>query len=350
MLRAVTARRISVILLAFMALTIGSTGLALAQSAPWYAGVNMAGAEFKPKRLPGRVFKDYTFPAEKELAYFAGHGMNVIRLPFLWERLQPELMAPLDQTQLDYIKSTVAMAKKHNLSVVLDLHNFGRYRGKEVGTPETPDAAFADVWTRLADAFANDPAVIFGLMNEPARIPADRWAKSAAVGMAAIRKTGAKNLVLVPGTFYSGAHSWGLRRGGASNADALSGFTDPANNFAFEAHQYFDRDHSGTSPTCRSEQVGVNALKNMTDWLRKEGRKGFLGEFGVGRNPTCLGALRGTLAFMQDNADVWIGWTYWAAGGWWGNYAFSVEPARGGIDRPQMSILKEFAQRAKGRP
>lgn len=329
---------------------MASCELALAQDSLKYAGVNLAGAEFKPKRLPGKAFKDYTFPTGKQLAYFADRGMNVIRLPFLWERLQPDLMAPLDRTQLKYIKSTVKLIKKHKMSVVLDLHNFGRYRGKEVGTEAVPDAAFANVWTQLAEAFANDPDVIFGLMNEPAKIPADRWARSAAAGIVAIRNAGAKNLVLVPGTYYSGAHSWRSTLKGVSNAQGLAGFKDPANNFAFEAHQYFDDDFSGTSETCRSPTVGAEALKGVTEWLRAQGRKGFLGEFGTSTNSTCLEALRGTLAFMQQNSDVWIGWTYWAAGGWWGNYAFSVEPDRGGGDRPQMPILMEFARQTTSRP
>jgi endoglucanase len=41
---------------------------------------------------------------------------------------------------------------------------------------------------------------------------------------------------------------------------------------------------------------------------------------------------------MADNRDVWRGWTYWAAGPWWGEYMFSVELSKTG-DRAQMDIL-----------
>src|SRR5690606_5282286 len=59
-------------------------------SSPRLTGVNIAGAEFNAKRLPGVIFKDYTYPKDSELAYIAAQGANVIRLPFRWERLQPE--------------------------------------------------------------------------------------------------------------------------------------------------------------------------------------------------------------------------------------------------------------------
>lgn len=69
-------------------------------------------------------------------------------------------------------------------------------------------SALADLWRRLALEFKNDKAVIFGLMNEPNGISAPDWANAAQGAINAIRKTGANNLILVPGTAYTGAHSW----------------------------------------------------------------------------------------------------------------------------------------------
>jgi len=314
-----------------------------------YAGVNLSGAEFKPQRLPGRVFKDYTYPQAADFSYFASAGMNIIRLPFLWERLQPALNQPLDVQQLGFIRKAVDQAKADHLTIILDLHNFGRYRGAEVGTDAVPDSAFADLWKRLAQAFAGEPAGVFGLMNEPAQIPADRWARSAEAGIAAVRDAGARNLVLVSGSYYSGAHSWEQPLHGVSNADAFAHFRDPASNFAFEAHQYFDRDYSGTEMTCADPDAGVKALKGITRWLRQQGHPGFLGEFGVAGDPVCLETLRRTLAFISRNKDAWLGWSYWAAGDWWGNYPFNVQPDKSGVAKPQMAVLAEYAKRITSR-
>ncbi|KOB04144.1 cellulase, partial [Xanthomonas arboricola] len=76
-------------------------------------------------------------------------------------------------------------------------------------------------------------------------------------------------------------------------------------------------------------------------------RRGFLGEFGTANNPVCNEALRGMLRYIDANADVWSGWTWWAAGSWWNvSYQYSVHPNKDGTDKPQMSILSPQAVRA----
>jgi len=50
-------------------------------------------------------------------------------------------------------------------------------------------------------------------------------------------------------------------------------------------------------------------------------------------------ALSDILESMERDRDVWLGWTWWAAGAWWGNYMFSLEP-KDGKDKPQMAWLR----------
>ena len=91
--------------------------------------------------------------------------------------------------------------------------------------------------------------------------------------------------------------------------------------------------------------AAVATLSAMTEWLRANHARGFLGEFGVGRNADCLASLEAMLDYMAQNSDVWHGWTYWAAGSWWGDYMFTIEPSRFGEDRPQMAVLSRFFNR-----
>ena len=310
-----------------------------------YAGVNLAGAEFKSSIKPGTLYKDYTYPSESDYAYYASKGMNVIRLPFLWERMQPQASGVLDPQQLSLLRTAATRAKAQNLRVVLDVHNYAKYNGKRIGTAETPVAVFADFWSKLATEFKDDDAVIFGLMNEPNGIGAEEWAAAAQAGLNAIRATGARNLVLVPGTAYSGAHSWSSTGyGGTSNGEALLTVTDPADRIAFEVHQYLDADYSGTSAECQSEQIGAQKLQVVTDWLRRHKKMGFLGEFGAGSDPVCLGALESMLEHIHTHGDVWLGWTYWAGGAWWNQtYPFNVQPDKEGNEKPQMPILSKKA-------
>jgi endoglucanase len=322
--------------------------LAVAQDARGvrYAGVNLAGAEFNSSKKPGTLFKDYTYPSESDYAYFASRGMNAIRLPLLWERLQPQANSELDAAQLSLLRTAVERAKAKKMVVVLDVHNYAKYGGVRLGGSEVPVAVLADLWRRLADEFKNDDSVIFGLMNEPNGIGATEWADAAQAAINAIRAAGANNLVLVPGTAYSGAHSWnGTWYGGTSNADALLKIADPANRIAFEAHQYLDADFSGTSGECVSEDIGVRKLNVFTTWLREHGKRGFLGEFGASSNATCMAALRQMLEHMESNDDVWLGWTYWAAGAWWpAAYPFNVQPGKDGLEKPQMTVLTPMAK------
>jgi endoglucanase len=75
--------------------------------------------------------------------------------------------------------------------------------------------------------------------------------------------------------------------------------------------------------------------------LRTNGKKGFLGEFAGGNNATCNLGIANMLAYMEANADVWAGWTWWAAGPWWGGYKFTIEPSNG-VDDPKLTNLLPY--------
>ncbi|MEQ4573551.1 MAG: glycoside hydrolase family 5 protein [Gammaproteobacteria bacterium] len=343
------SRRRSALLLA---LALLSAPLAHAADALKYAGVNLAGAEFNSGKRPGVLYKDYTYPAASDYAYFAGKGMNIVRLPFLWERLQPQAGGELDAEQLALLKKAVEQAKANGLHLILDVHNYAKYNGTRIDQLEGGSAALADLWKRLAGEFGSDDAVIFGLMNEPNGISATDWAAVAQASINAIRTAGARNLILVPGTAYTGAHNWVSGGYGATtNAQAQDDLHDPLNRYAVELHQYLDANYSGTSADCASPTIGADKLRGVTVWLREQGKQGFLGEFGAANNETCRQALDGLLAFLEENRDVWLGWTYWAAGAWWRpDYPFNVQPSKEGADKPQMEILVPHAKKVTGAP
>ena len=307
-----------------------------------WKGVNLSGGEFgKHRRLPGKYGRDYLYPSVEDVALYATFGMNVVRIPFLWERLQRQLNMPFDEEELERLEEVVEAASDENMMVILDPHSDGKYNGRLIGSTQVPIAAFEDFLTRLAVHFKGNSKVAFGLMDEPFKQPADEWAKIAQAGVLALRKAGVEQLILVPGTLYTSAHRWRKRAGRFSNSEALSGLKDPLNNFAFEVHQYFDFDASGTHSTCESELIGEELLSYFTQWLRVTGNRGFLAEFATSKNPLCLVALKQTLAYMEKNADVWLGWTYWGASAWFEDYMFSIYPPD--PERfPQAAVLKEF--------
>jgi endoglucanase len=303
-----------------------------------FRGINISGAEFGAS--DGVIDHDYTYPSIATLDYFAGKGFNSIRLPFAWDRLQPVLMGEFNEAELSRLMETVELIRARGMKTILDPHNFGRYRGQPIGTDAVPDAAFADFWARLARLYANDDAVVFGLMNEPNQMPVAAWVQSANAATAAIRgKARANNLILVPGTAWTGAHSWMVPVDGAPNGVALKDFHDPANNFAFEVHQYFDDDFSGTKGNCSRAGDAVAAVKTFTDWLRANKARGMLGEFGIPGTGDCVAGLKAMVDVVETNKDVWTGWTYWVAGDWWSpEEPLNIQPTKDG-DRPQLQGL-----------
>lgn len=327
------------------------------QSVLPYRGVNLAGADFSldangAGSQPCVFGTSYTYPdpayGYQTAGDFIGKGMTTFRLPFRWECLQPRLRQPFDAAELTRLRTTVRGLTQKGAKVLLDPHNYARYYTDVIGSGRVSNSDFADFWARLAGEFKNDPNVLFGLINEPHDLPStEQWVSAANAAIAAIRGVGANNLVLVPGNSWTGAGTWEASFYGTPNATALLAITDPKNNYAFEVHQYLDADASGTSPTCVSATIGSQSMQGFTRWLRAHGKKGFLGEFGGGANATCLSALDDILTHLEKNADVYLGWTYWAAGPWWGNYFTSLEPS-GGKDAMQMGALLPHLRRNGG--
>jgi endoglucanase len=306
-----------------------------------WRGVSLAGADFGEGSLPGTHGTHYIYPSAGSVDYFRRKGMNIVRLPFRWERLQPALGNALDATELARLRSFVDPVTATGVTVLLDPHNYARWHGNPIGSGTVTNSHFADFWSRLSAQFKANPRVAFGLMNEPHTLPTEQWLAAANAAIAAIRAAGANNLVTVPGNAWTGAHSWSQNWYGTPNATAMKGIVDPGSNMLFEVHQYFDADSSGTSSTCVSNTIGSERLAGFTAWLRANGYRAILGEFGGADNPTCRAAVAGALDHLEANADVCAGWTWWAAGPWWGNYMFSIEPAAGS-DKPQMGTLAPF--------
>jgi len=327
--------------LVFFFTFLGAVSVDAATEIPAFRGINLGAAAMGSKVIPGKHGTNYLWPTVAEISIYANAGFNTLRIPFLWERMQPQLQQPFDSDELERLDGVVAAAGSNKVTVVLDLHNYGDYRGEMIGSSNVPVKAFEDFWAKVAARYKDKPYVAFGLMNEPNKHKADEWAPIAQAGVSAIRKTGAKQLILVPGTRWSGAHSWLAKDGKLSNAEALSGMTDPENNFAFEMHQYFDSNSSGMSPACVDENIGVKRIQTVTTWLRTMGHQAFLGEFGASKEPICLKALENTLAYMEKNGDVWRGWTYWGAAKWFGDYMFNIYPPDASRS-PQMKVIEYF--------
>ncbi|MDB4933174.1 MAG: Cellulase [Labilithrix sp.] len=305
-----------------------------------YRGVNLAGAEFGDP-VPGVDGEDYQFPNTAEMDYFIGKGMNTFRVGFKWERLQSSPYDDLIAAYLKQLDALVAHATSKHATVILNPHNFARYYGETVGSANVPNEVFADLWKRLAARYGRNPYIMFNLVNEPNTMPTEQWVGAANAAIAAIRRTNARNTIIVPGNAWTGAYSWHSSSYGTPNAVAMLDIVDPANNTVFEVHQYLDEKAGGGSGPCVSGTIGSERLAGFVEWLRAHGKKGFVGELAGRDDATCHAAVEDMMRYMHASSDVLVGWLWWAAGPGWGDYPFSIEP-KNGQDRALLAKIRPF--------
>ncbi|PRP77243.1 endoglucanase (endo-1,4-beta-glucanase) (cellulase) [Planoprotostelium fungivorum] len=315
-----------------------SAGLSLS-----FRGVNQAGAEFASSNLPGKNNQDYAFPSISSIDWFVKRGVNVFRIPFLWERIQPVLDGPFDASYLSLLDATVNHTTQSGAFALIDPHNYIRYRGTPIGQGDVTYTIFQKFWKSLASRYASNQRVIFGLMNEPHDVKTEVVRTAMQAGIDGIRSANANQLILVPGNAWTGAHSWFDNWYGTPNSQVMLNITDPINNFAYDIHQYFDSDNSGTHTDCRMDWNTSKVFGPLTQWLRQNKARAFLSEFGFAQNTNCYSIANDTLNAIEAGGDVWIGWTYWAAGPMWGDYMYTVEPNAAGNSTGQWeNVLSKY--------
>ncbi|PKS05025.1 hypothetical protein jhhlp_008391 [Lomentospora prolificans] len=284
--------------------------------------------------LPGTFGKEYAFIDEKAVDVFVDeHKVNLFRVAFALERMCPletGLGATFDEEHFGHYKDAIDyITVTKGAYAILDPHNYMRYNdpsqqpmtGSVIGNTTDETAAtteqFAEFWGELAGRFKDNEKVMFGIMNEPHDMPTKLVFDNNQAAVDAIRAAGAKNLILVPGNQWTGGHSWTENWGGdlLPNSDFMQKISDPENNFVLDVHEYLDEDYSGTHTEC------VNGfpdhLADLTAWLKENNLKAMITEFGGSNTTACENLLGEALDYMADN-DVFVGWTAWAAGPFWG--------------------------------
>ena len=309
-------------------------------------GITLCGAEFGEKHLPGVLGVDYTYPSINDISYFASKGVDLIQLPFKWERIQRVPGGVLDKKELSLISKFVDECATKNIKVNLVLQNFGRYQLDGVtyivGSPIITAWDLADFWKKMARAmFDKQNVYAFSIMTEPHDMGSYNWANTVQQVITGIREVDRYTTILVDGDNYSNPATW------EAYNDGLKNLVDPANKLMFNAHCYFDNDFSGTYANSYAadgayEWIGVERMRPFVDWLTKNNMKGYVGEFGIPKNDTkWVTVMYHFLEYLQMHN---IGASYWAAGSWWKDYELSIQPLNN-VDQPQMLAFSRFFNR-----
>jgi endoglucanase len=335
---------------------IGSLALILASLArpclasevwPMRVGVSLAGPEFGmfERRLsnisPGVHGVDYVYNSPATYRRVAKSGFQLVRLPFRWERIQPRLGGPLDQAELERLESAVEAAAVQDLKVILDLHNYCRYRvgtsqGVVVAVVDEPINGtalvrrdhLADLWRRLASKFCGHPGVIaYGIMNEPHDMGGSSWKQISQTAVDAVRSVDSQTWLCVSGD------EWGHSERFAEINGPRAWIRDPARRTVYEAHCYFDFDRSGRYRLSYDDELrldknlvqrGSTRIASFVQWLEKNNTHGIVGEVGIPIGDRRWTALMTDLSRMAERHNIPL--VIWAAGEWWGDYPLSIQP------------------------
>jgi endoglucanase len=314
-------------------------------------GVNVSEAEWGDPFNPFYGAGNYAYATAPTFSYFAARSLPLIRLQVKWERLQPTLNGPLDSTQITYLQQDVAYAKAAGAVVNICPHNEARYATLESmianfdsdaciidnpcpGSPEnvTTDN-FVNFWVQMSNLFKDDPTVVaYDLTNEPHDMGVANWATIAQAAITAIRANGDNKTIMIEGDSWANAYYWPTLSG-----QQTPFISDPANNYYYEAHLYFDSDYSGTYADTYDQElantedpqfgpnVGADRVAPFVTWCQSNNVPCYLGEFGIPNDdPRWLTVMDNFLTAL-DTAKMPA--TYWAAGELWGTYALSVQPA-----------------------
>ncbi|KAF2118002.1 glycoside hydrolase superfamily [Lophiotrema nucula] len=288
----------------------------------WF-GINESGAEFGEANFTGVYGKEFIWYDLNTVDQFIAQGVNVFRLNFLMERLTPgSLTGSLDPLYLGNLTQQVNYITGKGAYAMIQPHNYGRFLGNII----TDTAGFKTWWTNVAAPFKDNELVVFDTNNEYHDMDQTLVFNLNQAAIDGVRAAGATKQYITPeGNSWTGAWTWISSGNGASLVD----LKDPQDKLIYQMHQYLDTDGSGTHAECVSATIFSERLKAATQWLKDNKKQGVIGEFAAGVNDQCIAALQDGLTYLGQNSDVWWGAMWWAAGPWWGDYIFSIEPTTG---------------------
>jgi aryl-phospho-beta-D-glucosidase BglC (GH1 family) len=261
-----------------------------------------------------------TFIIEEDIKRIASWGANCIRVPFNY-RLIEESPYKYSRRGISLLKGLVSWAKKHKISVILDLHAAAGAQNADWHSDSSGKAllwqkkAYQDrtfaLWQYLASEFKDDNTVLgYDVLNEPVVAKPDlkllkRFYKKL---IAQIRKVDAGHRIFLEG------NTW------AQEIDFLEDLLEPG--VSVSIHTYLPLDFTfNFKPGLRYPGVvgGVlwdkstlkRTLKRYRDFSKANDVDIFVGEFGVNYR----GGFFGELTWLKDTLDLFkewdFHWTYW---------------------------------------
>jgi endoglucanase len=238
---------------------------------------------------------------------------NVIRLPLSQDRWFGHMRERRDGG-VSYRRTVHAFVDKAaslKCYVILDLHwSDAGVWGQNIGQHKMPDEHSAEFWAWAAAEFANQPAVLFGLYNEPYGVSWDIWRNGGNVSEDNKGAPGGKLQYHTPGmqkllevcrarrsrnVIVAGGLDWAYDLRGIADGYALN--DSKGNGVVYDTHLY------------PMKQWYTHGNTKSQDWDRLVMGAGakfpvMIGEFGDGKDDYA----RKVLEFGNKNNLPWVAW------------------------------------------
>lgn len=242
--------------------------------------------------------------------FLAQHGVAVVRLPIIWERIQPTLGGELDQAEVARLTTEISRARAAGIDVIINLGSGCIYHqsdGSVVACSRGISSdQFANVWTRLAASFKDTAGVVaYDLMNEPNDLSGDNtetragaviWERFSQSAVDAVRQTGDRHQLMIEGIGWSDPERF-------AELHPRAWIKDPRHDVVYSAHQYFQLTgryavpgqarpqlrYSYWANTYQSDGIthgqafddwNLYRLDKFVDWLSRNHVRGAIGEVG----------------------------------------------------------------------
>ncbi|MCU0914216.1 MAG: glycoside hydrolase family 5 protein [Planctomycetes bacterium] len=252
--------------------------------------------------------------------------VNHVRLPLSQDRWFGKAPEQKDEGKAyrALVKKVVDLCASKGCYVMLDLHwsNAGEW-GQNIGQHSMPDEGSLAFWKDLAPVYANHPAVIYDLYNEPHDVSWDIWLKGGtvtdrpnrrgaapktfqAVGMQtlldAVRATGARNVVVVGGL------NWAYDFDGILDGRQLR---DPdGNGLIYANHAYNNKGHGVEVWIARMEQATAKLPVIVSEFGGSGGPNRRAGRFAGPVDPSGHDWLLHVIQAVQDHNWSWTAWDF----------------------------------------
>lgn len=252
--------------------------------------------------------------------------VNHIRLPLAQDRWFGKAPEQKDEGKAyrALVKEVVDLCASKGCYIILDLHwsDVGEW-GQNIGQHSMPDENSLVFWKDIAPVYANHPAVIYDLYNEPHDVSWDIWLNGGtvtdrpnrrgatpktfqAVGMQklldAVRATGAKNVII------AGGLNWAYDFDGILEGRQL---TDPdGNGVIYANHVYNNKGHGVEVWIARMEKATAKLPVIVSEFGGSGGPNRRMGRGGGPASPSGDDWLLHVMQVIQDHNWSWTAWDF----------------------------------------